>query len=361
MVASRVEGEVYFQIDNDQYNEELNKIVVSILPCFDKMIKAWKLFNLIFLVIGVAEFIALISFFSFLVESSLVAFSLAAVILTSFSYFMLRVYFQARKPEQLENFKERYSRGCKAIIKYRDGIPEHHVALANAYSKLSKHLQGREYQYFKPPSWFRLFSASLEKYSCWCFWEDVHKMQELLLQNSIQEHIKLVQCEPTSLDIHAALANAYVALSGLYLDPRKAENYEGGRWIPRQKYTMELEEKFRATAEKAIEEFKILNEYAPNDPWVHMQLAYSYRDLQMSQEETAEYEMTLKLRPDDKDTLFKLGRLYFMQGRNADGLKVYERLKHSNYKKAEQLISFYGALEGDFQQAASSSDRANWL
>jgi tetratricopeptide (TPR) repeat protein len=170
-------------------------------------------------------------------------------------------------------------------------------------------------------------------------------MQEILLQSSIEEHIQLVQCEPTSLDIHAALANAYVTLSSIYLDPRKTENYDSDRWIPSKKYSLASEKKFREIAEKAIEEFKILNEYAPNDPWVHMQLAYSYHDLQMPVEETAEYEITLKLRPDDKETLFKLGCLYFTQGRNADGLKVYERLKNANFKRAEQLITYYGTNE----------------
>lgn len=344
MVASRVEGEGYFHIDNELYNEELNKTVVSILPRFDKMIKAWNLFNLAFIFLAFVELITLIIFFSFLVESSLVAFSLGTVFLTAFSYFILRTYLQARKPEQLEDFRERYSKGCKHIIKYREGIPEHHVALANAYSKLAKNLQGREYQYFKAPNWLKAFSSSLEKLSCWCFWKEIHAMQELLHQSSIEEHIKLVQCEPTSLDIHAALANAYVTLSSIYLDPRKTDNYDSDRWIPPKKHSQISEQKFRETAEKAIEEFKILNEYAPNDPWVHMQLAYSYHDLQMPKEETAEYEITLKLRPDDKETLFKLGRLYFMQGRNAEGLRVYEKLKHSNFKRAEQLITFYGTL-----------------
>jgi hypothetical protein len=111
MVASRVEGENYFHIDNEIYNEELNKTVVSILPRFDKMVKAWSIFNITFIVIAFIEIIALILFFSFLIESSLVAFSLGTIFLTIFSYFILRTYLQARKPEQLEDFKERYARG----------------------------------------------------------------------------------------------------------------------------------------------------------------------------------------------------------------------------------------------------------
>ena len=100
--------------------------------------------------------------------------------------------------------------------------------------------------------------------------------------------------------------------------------------------------KFRATAERAIEEFKILNHYAPDDPWVHLQLAYSYHDLGMPDKETREYETVLKLCPDDRDILYKLGTLYFQQGQNAKGLQVYEELKDCNYKKAQQVISRYG-------------------
>ena len=96
-------------------------------------------------------------------------------------------------------------------------------------------------------------------------------------------------------------------------------------------------------AERAIEEFKILNDYAPEDPWIHAQLAYSYHDLQMPQEEIREYETVLRLKPDDMDTLFRLGVLYFQQGMNAKGLQAYEELKRFHYKKAEALIGYYGS------------------
>ena len=63
-------------------------------------------------------------------------------------------------------------------------------------------------------------------------------------------------------------------------------------------------------------------------------------------EEIKEYETILKLCPNDKETLYKLGKLYFEQGLNAKGLQVYEILKNSNYIKAESLIHFYGAYQG---------------
>lgn len=348
MATSRVEGEGYFHVDNDVYNEALNKTVLSILPRFDRLVKSYQLFNLTFILLALTEMTALVIFFTFFIQSSLITFGIASIFLTFFSYFILKIYLQAKKPEHFEDFKERYARGCKNILNYREGIPEHHIALANAYTKLAKELNGREYSYFKPPFWLQTIAPSLEKLSCWCFWNDIHQMQEHLLQSSIEEHIKLVQIEPTSLDIHASLANAYVILSSLYINPREGDRHESDRWIPIEKFSQEFQTKFRQTAEKAIEEFKILNEYAPNDPWVHTQLAYSYHDLHMPQEEIAEYETILKLRPDDKETLFKLGCMYFHQGRNADGLQIYEKLKLSNFRKAEQLMTHYGAQNKEF-------------
>ena len=168
-------------------------------------------------------------------------------------------------------------------------------------------------------------------------------MKELLLQNCIDEHILLVRAGPTNLEAHAGLANAYVMLSGLFVDPRTIDGLDDDRWIPPNKYNKHFSQKFRAIAGRAIEEFKILNDYAPDDPWVHAQLAYSYHDLQMPEEEIKEYETILQLCPDDKETLYKLGKLYFEQGHNAKGLEIYEALKRSNYKKAESLIHFYGA------------------
>jgi tetratricopeptide (TPR) repeat protein len=151
----------------------------------------------------------------------------------------------------------------------------------------------------------------------------------------VEEHLQLVRREPTSLEVHTALANSYVMLSSLY-----AIQDEDRHATP--EILEELRGKFRIAAERAIEEFKILNDYAPNDPWIHTQLAYSYHDLQMPESEIREYEIILKLRPDDRDTLFRLGRLSFQLGMNAKGLKVYEGLQRYGDKRADDLISYYG-------------------
>lgn len=345
VISSQIEKNAFWKDDKSIYQDQLNKVFDPVFSQFDRQIKSYAAFNTLFLSICATEVILLLTFFTFFTQSLMLALMLAVVFFTFFAYFTLRLYFQTKKPEQLKDIKERYISACKSLINYQEGIAEHHLGLANACCKLANRLHAREYAYYRPPSFLNSLSPFMEKFSCWCHWQDLHLMKELLLQTSVSEHIKLIKCQPISLEAHAALANAYVMLSGLYIDPRKMERYDEDRWIPTDKFNDAFHSKFRSIAERAIEEFKILNEYAPDDPWVHSQLAYSYHDLQMPLEEIHEYEIIQKLVPDDKDNLFKLGVLYFQQGLNAKGLRVYEDLKKAQFKKAESLIKYYGTSE----------------
>jgi tetratricopeptide (TPR) repeat protein len=331
--------------DKKHYQEEISKLWTPALRQFNRLIRNYVLFNLSFLIITCGELVCFLSFFALLSRSSVLAFTLAFFFMTLFSYFVLKLYLQAKKPDQLMDLCEAYLDRCKAIIHYQEGIPEHHVALGQAAQKFAVALHEKEYTYYHPPSFLNSLGPTLERFSCFCHWKDLHKMKEMLLTKAVEEHLKVVKCEPTHLEVHAALANAYVMLSSLYADPRKYHDYDEERYIPDERFSEEMQARFRATAQRAIEEFKILNDYAPEDPWVHIQLAYSYHDLQMPLEEIREYELVLTLRPQDKDTLFKLGMLYFQQGMNAKGLRIYETLKRTNYSKAESLIKFYGSFE----------------
>lgn len=322
--------------------DQMAKVLDPVFSEFDSVMNRYALFHLFFITLCIAEIVLLVVFFTVLVQSYILALSLGAVFFTFFAYFTLRIYFQTKKPEQISEIKEAFVESCKELLDYNEGDPEKCFLLANACCKLANKLHAREYSYYRMPRWLGFLAPFLERLSCWLHWQDVHLLKELLLQASVNEHIQMVKCRPTSLQTHAALANAYVMLSGLYVDPRKIEGYDDELWLPADKYNEVFEAKFRATAERAIEEFKILSEYAPDDPWVHSQLAYSYHDLQMPLEEIKEYETIYKLAPDDKDNLLKLGILYFQQGLNAKGLRVYEDLRKGHHKKAEALIRYYG-------------------
>ena len=92
----------------------------------------------------------------------------------------------------------------------------------------------------------------------------------------------------------------------------------------------------------AIEEFEIVKEYAPNDPWVYAQLAYGWKELNMIEKEIEAYETIVSLRPGDLDSLFYLGTLYFSCSKNAKGLQIYENLRKLDERKAMELIGYYG-------------------
>ena len=344
MTTSRLETEAYFQLNNSLYNDHINKIIDPILPQFERMMKSYVMFNMVFLSLGTIEFLLMVTFFTFLAQSAVLALSLALVFLTFFSYFILKVYYQTKKPEQYHEIIHRYLLACKGLFNYQESSPEHHIALANACCKLADNLHGKEYMFYRLPKWLESLHSYLEMFSCWWHWQDVFRIRELLLITSVEENIKLVKCEPTSLEVDASLANAYVMFPACTLiraNWKAMMMNVGVRW----KGIHCRWRKNWCGGQRAIEEFKVLNDYAPNDPWVHAQLAYSYRDLQMPKEEIKEYETILKLNPGDRDTLYKLGLLYFQQGLNAQGLRIYEELKRTNYKKAESLMENYRSFK----------------
>ncbi|KAF3362636.1 Uncharacterized protein PHSC3_000875 [Chlamydiales bacterium STE3] len=337
--AGRLTDELF---DRSPVNGEIKNIGSPVLKAFDRLIVSHFIYTLLLSLFAFCELIFLVIFFPSLLQSSLFAFGLAGFFMTLFACLMLKQYLNAQRPEKILELCYQFIENYKQAIHYQDGEIDHHIALAKACCKLADLMHGREFYFYSPPKWLSFLTPFLERFSCYWHWEDLHAFKELLLKTSLEEHLKLVRCEPTNLHVHAALANAYVMLSGLYLDPRQMEGYENDEWIPNSKYNEEMVQRFRAAAECAIEEFKILKEFAPNDPWIYTQLAYSYRDLQMPEEEMKAYEAIISLRPHDHDTLFKLGLLYFKQGENALGLKVYQELKKAHFKKAEMLMDYYG-------------------
>lgn len=308
------------RLDREALKERTYRLCQSCHGRFIRLLRLHALFHAIYLGIALTEIAGITLFFPFFMRSSAIAFSLALLFLTAFSYFVVRLYLQAKKPEQMESLMHLYIESCKGLMRYQEGIADHHLQLANSVCKLSAELEGVEVDLY----------GRLPKVSTWMHWRDVLAMRELLLFYAIEEYLKLVKCEPTRLEIHAALANAYVMLSGLYLDPNE------------EKASEEMQSRFEAAAERAIEEFNILSAYAPNDTWVHTQLAYSYHDLNMPMEEIREYEMILRLDPHDLATMFKLGMRYFQQGMNAKGLQIYEELKRRRYERVDELLRFYG-------------------
>lgn len=308
----------------------------QLIRAFDRKISSFVRMNFLFFALILLEGVLFALFIPFFIKSALLAVVIALFFLTVFSYFILKQYRESQKLSYFETLLENFLAGFNSPDSCRE------IEVAKICTRTAHRLYQREYKYYAPPKFLSFLEPLLERLSAWMYWPDVHKMRELLLQKAVDEQIKLVRIEPTNPDTHALLANAYVCLSSLYVNPDALDYKENERWIPAEKQGEKMKLQFQESAKSAVEEFKILKEYAPNDPWIYMQLAYSYRDLCMHEEEKEAYKSILNLRPHDHETRFNLGMLYFKRGENAKGLKEYEELKKANYTKADDLLCLYG-------------------
>jgi len=78
------------------------------LALFKEISRSYARFHLFFMILGTVELTSFLLFFSFFLTSSLIAFALAAIVFTVFSYFVLLFYFQIRKPELLQKLPDQF-------------------------------------------------------------------------------------------------------------------------------------------------------------------------------------------------------------------------------------------------------------
>ncbi len=302
---------------------------------FLSITRPYSLLHLLFYGLLALQFFCFTGFFSFLSKSSLLAFSIGIFFLTIFSYFVLRFYFQAKKPEQFALIKKEFLEEVMGMLNIPKDEPKYYLSVAYAARELASYFQGKEYVYYSSSQEGGAVHTLMQKLSAFLHWEDVHKIRELLFYTCIEMHISLIKMHPIDIEIHASLANAYEGLGKLYKPPIKAP------WVPSQYFSSEMLEKFQTIAKQAIEELKIISDYTPADPWSRAKLAALYHELGWRELEIREYETILDLCPQDMEVLYRLGVLYFQQGFTSKGLKIYEKLKKSKFPKADDLLSFY--------------------
>jgi tetratricopeptide (TPR) repeat protein len=171
--------------------------------------------------------------------------------------------------------------------------------------------------------------------------DDVFKMKEIFYYAAIEEHVEQIRFTPIDLEVHASLANCYVSLARVYLNAKQIIDNKGKR--KKRRYENYFEQKFQLSSLRAIEELNIINDYAPNDPWVHAQLAQCYHSLEMKKNEAQEYEKILEISGKDQEVKFRLAKIYFQMGKNAKALKIYEKLRLKRYKNADSLLNYYNS------------------
>jgi hypothetical protein len=325
-----------YRFDQKFFHKEANKNYQNSTLEFKKTIRNFAFFNIGFFIILFFQLTLFAYLFSYLSSSYVLALILGSIFLSSFSYFILLFYLQAKKNDQIINIKDRFITACKRAISMPEDTIEHHLTLAHAASRFSDSLisfENKIYFSFKKEfliKFIKKISFALHK-------EDIFKLKEKLLLSAIEEHIKQIKSSPTDLELHASLASAYFKLSKLYLEATEK------RLVSKNIFKT-LDQKYEFCVKSMIEEFKILNDYAPNDPWVHMQLAKSYRALNLKEKEAKENEIILRLSPQNTKILYRLAKLYFELGKTAKALRIYEDLKMKNYRYADSLLESYSSI-----------------
>lgn len=324
------------------FQEKVQGLIVPYSKRFFRLNRSYVFFHTFFIFVVSLELIFFGLFFPEFVQSTLMAFCLAGIFLTIFTYLVLLFYLQGRRSEKLMQLRDEYIESARSCIPFALETLEYHCCITEAIVQFISKL-GILSVKNKCILASETFTYIVEKFRIWTKWKDLLKLKEMLLFSSIQEHIRLIKREPLDLEAHASLASNYLALARLYEDPHKLALNDQLCWTPPEYNCEEMRKKYEAALERALEEYHIMDEYAFSDPWVHAQKAAIYNELGKPEDEKREYEKILEIDEQNTEILVRLGRLYFSQGENAKGLKIYDQLNRIDINKAISLINYYDA------------------
>lgn len=266
-------------------------------------------FHLGFGTLLTAELLALLLFYPTLSHSALFAFAIGGLFLTCFTYFVLLFYFQSNKPTQFRALKD---------LLAQEGQPP--LSHAHTLLELASYLDSEE----APLTGFLapLSNRLMER--------DLLRMKLLLVEEVIDLHLQQVRETPLDLEVHMSLGNAYVLLA---------------KWLKERSLKASQE-----ITRLALQEYLILNQIAPHDPWVQEQLADGYRELGERHEEMRQMQRLRELKPQDPNLMLRLGRLSFELGQVAEGLKLYDELRSREPAHANALMSCYGKAKRAYSE-----------
>ncbi len=188
----------------------------------------------------------------------------------------------------------------------------------------------------------RSLQEKLNQIIIFFFWKKKLDIVESLMISSASNRIDVIQDSPLDPKAHAELANSYVSLSQLFQDAKSFRNRYGFySKIPYPKHAKEVDLKHTHYAKLAVQELMIVSQFAQDALWVFEQLAMSYRELEMHEEELEAWTQVLKLAPDDIQAYVRTGLLAFQLKLPKIGLEAYSKLKEISPLQACEVISAY--------------------
>jgi tetratricopeptide (TPR) repeat protein len=292
--------------------------------------RKYALFHVTFLFLFFVELFLLLIFFSFSPKTILLPTSIAITIVTIFSYFVLRFYFQAKKPQEFLTIQEELTQN------FQDSPKELFLEI----DQFLQRLQHQKKCYDQVPLLLQPLEPLIKKFNAWCHFTDVLFMQELLYSYKIQTQLKLIKKEPLDINLHRALAQTYISLYKIFHIPFHEKDRHP--FLVQKLSSGEIKEKFLKSTACAIEELKIVLHYAQSDEEALMTLAHIYHDLNQKDEEKKTYKTLLEIgTSNEREVRLQLGILYFELGEVSQGLLIYDYLQKISDPKALELISFY--------------------
>lgn len=328
--------------DKTKYSQKVLELhCMSGLKHFKKVLRSYLIFHLCFYFAFLLELGFIAALYALKMHTPLFALGIAFFVLTVFTYLSLLFYTHSKKPEQLSQLKDWFVSICRRSLSEDIAQQDYHLFMAQAL-----HLFARSFQTKDLPVYLKSFPLEslqrvMKKLSLFLHLKDLQKMKEILLFECIQEHLSLLKIEPTNLEVHASLGNSYLTLSAVYktllTSPVQLKEESYSNTEINEKYY----EKFKRSINKAIEEYKIIYESARDDPWVLAQLATCYHELEMYDKEIEHFEKILEVSDAKGDVMLRLAYLYFQEGLNAQGFKIYKLLKESDHERADELFSYY--------------------
>lgn len=329
----------------DKYTSSFQKILelhcLSGLKHFKKVLFSYILFHSLFIIAFALETAFLMTLYFLGNTSSLFAIGIFSLILSVFSYLVLIFYFQAKKPEQFKQLKDWFLSVCKKSIPEEMSQSDYHLFLAQSLYTFASLFHIKELPVYLSSFPIVSFQRLMKKCCYMWHWKDFQKMKEILLLDCIYQHLSLLKHEPTNLEVHASLGNSYLTLASVYKSMHR-ESLSQQEPLSLEDLKEEFLKNFKNSISKAIEEYKIISASShEDDPWVLAQLATCYHELEMYDKEIEHFEKILEISNSNQEVMSRLAYLYFQEGRNAQGFKLYKIIKEIDPKKAGDLFDYY--------------------
>lgn len=295
------------------------KIALPIIAQYHRLIKNYRLTQLLFILALCTEGLLLIFFFPLLFKSAFFAITLAAFLVTLFSFITLRNYQNSEKEAAFKDLAHKYIRGLHSLSNSTSLAAQKNLAAEGCLELSESELLIPAIRFLWIPEkiknlFLRLLPLQQDK--------QLKDFKIVLIKQAMEELSGLIRISPCQIAPHASLVKVTRLLGSVYAEA----GYKNA---------------FISTVKRAAEELKILADLSPQESSIFLELALCYQDLGEKELELNSLEQGRAVEPDNKEILFRLGQLYFLQNEAAKGFKIYELLKSHDAAKSDLLMSYY--------------------